>query len=78
VNTCATCRHFGMQDERGSDFHVCERILHCDSYNAPPRGHRAFTNDADNCSSCLMVRPDFGCVEWAQSTVSAPKQSTEV
>lgn len=65
MNKCATCKHLGGKDPRGLEFYWCNLIEHIDSHDAPSTGRKAFTQDAEDYSSCLMVSLDFGCNQWA-------------
>lgn len=72
MNTCGTCKHFGPELEDWNEsvgdiaptgYHTCQLInLRRAEQKIPPP--LAYAQDGSDYRACLIVRSEFGCVEW--------------
>ena len=61
-NTCGNCKHGVGHYAAPEGFLKCEKIVHHTMIEAPEdNGIIAFTSDADDYSSGLYVKENFGC-----------------
>jgi len=67
MSTCETCRHRGGRARYG-DYWYCDLLDSEDG--AKPRSKKAWPQDAEGFHAYLIVKLDFGCVDWEGREVS--------